>query len=81
MGKNGRLRTLSRQLIELLKSIPDKIEVETGVELLPVVKFFVKIRIINLSMKDRRGICHESKEENVECLHDHVEGALKRNET
>jgi len=81
VGKKGRLERLSRQLMKLLMNIPEKVEVETGVELIPVTKFFVKIRIINSTIKEQREKHHENKEENTKCLHNHAEGTCERDET
>jgi len=82
MGEHGRLKRLAKELMERLKNIPDKIEVETGVELIPVTRLFVKVRIINLAMKKQREICHEkNRKKDPKCVYNHTKSTCKRDET
>lgn len=81
MEKHGRLKRLSRQLLELLRDVPDKIEVETGLELLPVTKVFIKIRILSSSLKKQAETKNEGQRKNVRRLHNNAKGACKQDET
>lgn len=86
MEKMKKIKQLSRQIVELAKTIPAKFEIEAGVQFepipKPVIKLYAKIRMLHLLRKnERQEKYNENRKRNDKRLCHNDEGAFKRDST